>query len=329
MANLPRVVFSAAVNYADATAPTLVSAEVQINGTDFEIVLSEPVAIGAGGNGGFTVTASGGAVTLAYASGSGTDTLVYTLSRTVNSGETFSDFDYTQPGNGVEDLAGNDLATFTNQHAEITNSSTQSGFSYLFTENLEGAFSDSQSNPGYDNAGAVASSTSIDAQYATSPAPLEGSYSLYPASFSRTVQFPISGNPRSFCQLVRPVTSTGATAYRFLNGSTTVAIVERTAGNKLIPWQGSVAGAATVDSFSTGTTWYLWCDYVPSTGGNGVFRVGFSSTGTKPTSGNAWSQVTTGDATLEIDTWQVGGLGANVIHDRFRASASEIGSNPT
>jgi len=125
MALLPRVIFSAAVNYADTTPPTLSSANIPTAGTTMNIVFSEAVYVGSGGSGGFTITMSGGAVTLTYSSGSGSSTLVYSLSRTVDSGETCSDFDYTQPTDGIEDIAGNDLASFTNQHALVTNNSTQ------------------------------------------------------------------------------------------------------------------------------------------------------------------------------------------------------------
>jgi hypothetical protein len=111
----------------DVTAPTLSSASIPTTGDSLSIVFDETVSIGAGGNGGFTIAMSGGAVSLTYASGSGSNTLVYTTDRTIDAGETCSDFDYTQPGNGVEDAAGNDLATFTNQQAQVTNNSTEGG----------------------------------------------------------------------------------------------------------------------------------------------------------------------------------------------------------
>jgi hypothetical protein len=66
---------------------------------------------------------SGGAVSLAYASGSGSNTLVYNLSRTIYSGETGT-VSYTQPGNGIEDAAGNDLANISS--SAVVNNSTQS-----------------------------------------------------------------------------------------------------------------------------------------------------------------------------------------------------------
>jgi hypothetical protein len=109
---------------ADVTAPALVSAQIPAAGTTLEITFTESVKFGAGSHTGFTIALSGGAATLTYASGENTPTLVYTINRTVDSGETCSDFDYTQPTNGVEDIAGNDLASFSNQHALVTNNST-------------------------------------------------------------------------------------------------------------------------------------------------------------------------------------------------------------
>lgn len=94
---------------ADTVAPT-VTAVALVSATTLRISLSESVTFGAGGNAGWAVTLSGGAATLTYASGSGSNTLVYTVSRSVAASETGT-YAYTQPGNGVEDSAGNDLAT--------------------------------------------------------------------------------------------------------------------------------------------------------------------------------------------------------------------------
>ncbi len=105
----------------DVTAPTLSSSTVASNGNSITLAFDESVSVGAGGNGGFTVSLSGGACTLTYSSGSGSSSLVYTTSRTIQSGETGT-ISYTQPGNGIEDAAGNDLATFTG--SAITNNST-------------------------------------------------------------------------------------------------------------------------------------------------------------------------------------------------------------
>jgi hypothetical protein len=107
----------------DTTPPTKSSLTIPSAGTTLLLGLSETCSIGAGGNGGLTLSMSGGAVTASYSSGSGSNTFTYNLSRTVNSGETGT-ASYTQPGNGIEDAAGNDLASFSSQ--AVTNNSTQS-----------------------------------------------------------------------------------------------------------------------------------------------------------------------------------------------------------
>lgn len=115
-----------AIEFGDTTPPTLSSATIPSAGNVINFVFSEAVSIGAGGNAGWSFGMSGGAVTATYSSGSGSSTLVYTLSRTVLSGETKSSgLDYTQPGNGIEDASGNDLAALTG--ASVTNNSSASG----------------------------------------------------------------------------------------------------------------------------------------------------------------------------------------------------------
>lgn len=90
------------------TPPQLNSVTVGGNGTSWTFVFNSVVSFGAGGNGGWTPSMSGGAVTLTYSSGSGSATLVYTGSRNIL-GYEFGTIQYVQPGNGVEDAAGTDL----------------------------------------------------------------------------------------------------------------------------------------------------------------------------------------------------------------------------
>jgi hypothetical protein len=104
----------------DETAPTLLSAYVLANGTSLQLNFDE--AITPTINTGWTVTPSGGAATVAYASGTGTTTLVYTINRAIEQVETLTT-SYTQPGNGLEDAAGNDLASITDR--AVTNNSEQ------------------------------------------------------------------------------------------------------------------------------------------------------------------------------------------------------------
>lgn len=93
------------------TAPTLSSATIPSDGGSIVLRFSTEIFVGAGGNGGFTLNMSGGASVMTYSSGAGTKALTYTLSRTIATDET-GDLDYTQPGDGLEDVNQTDVASF-------------------------------------------------------------------------------------------------------------------------------------------------------------------------------------------------------------------------
>jgi hypothetical protein len=107
---------------ADTTAPTVSSASINSAGTSLTVTLSETCANGSGGSGGWTISVNGGSgQTATYSSGSSSSSFVFTVP-TVYSGQTVT-VSYTQPGNGVEDTSGNDLATVSG--TSVTNNSTQ------------------------------------------------------------------------------------------------------------------------------------------------------------------------------------------------------------
>lgn len=106
----------------DVTPPVLNSATIQSSGDSIVFAFDENVVIGSGGNGGFTLSLSGGACTATYSSGDGTSSLTYSLSRTIGLHETGT-YTYTQPTDGIEDGAGNDLVSIGS--TSIVNSSTQ------------------------------------------------------------------------------------------------------------------------------------------------------------------------------------------------------------
>ena len=94
----------------DVTAPTLTWARISLDGESISFRFSEPIVIGSGGAEGLALSLSGGAVTATYTGGAGTRVLTCSLSRTVAADETGT-IDYTQPGDGIEDASGNDLAS--------------------------------------------------------------------------------------------------------------------------------------------------------------------------------------------------------------------------
>ncbi len=99
--------------------PTLTSATLQANGTDIVAAWPEAVSYGAGGSGGWALTASGGAVTVTGVTGGGTTTHTLTANRTITNAETVT-IAYTQPGNGAEDSAGQDVATFSGTSVDVS-----------------------------------------------------------------------------------------------------------------------------------------------------------------------------------------------------------------
>ena len=97
----------AAINpYSDTTLPTVSAVSIDTTGLALTVTLSELCT----GNTGFTISPSGGVATLTYASGTGTRSRVYTISRAIQYGETVS-WTYT-PGD-VKDISVNAMLTDT------------------------------------------------------------------------------------------------------------------------------------------------------------------------------------------------------------------------
>jgi hypothetical protein len=128
---------------ADVTAPTVSTATIGTNGTTLTIGMSETVTR-SGGTFDVDCTTAGNGITCTYSSGSGSNSMVYTLGTTVNSGDTCN-LDYDGAANGIEDGAGNDLDAITNK--DITNNSTQSAGQWYYSVG-----SDNYTNTGSYNA---------------------------------------------------------------------------------------------------------------------------------------------------------------------------------
>src|SRR5688572_5909084 len=78
--------------------PKVVSCTINAAGDTLTLGFSKPVVAGSDGfNDGLTLNTDGVAVAATYASGSGTNTLVYALDAIVNAADTLT-LDYTQPG---------------------------------------------------------------------------------------------------------------------------------------------------------------------------------------------------------------------------------------
>lgn len=113
----------------DTDAPTMSTQAIGADGRTVTFTFSEAVTIGTGGSTGFTLTnGDSEEIGLTYVSGSASTSLVYQSSVCIPSTDTFTaGLVYTQPANGIEDMAGNDLASFSGAGAKtVTNGSTQS-----------------------------------------------------------------------------------------------------------------------------------------------------------------------------------------------------------
>jgi hypothetical protein len=103
----------------DPTAPTLTSATIPSAGTTISLLFSEAITIGSGGNAGWTLNTP--TTSMTYSSGDTTNTFIYTLGSTITQTDSPT-ITYVQPGDGLEDSAGDDLLSIT--AAAVINNST-------------------------------------------------------------------------------------------------------------------------------------------------------------------------------------------------------------
>jgi hypothetical protein len=83
---------------------------------------------------------------------------------------------------------------------------------------------------------------------------------------------------------------------------------------------------------STGTTYHVWVHYVKGSGSNAQSSVGFSTDGTRPTSGNKFTSYSNGTETADADNvrfMEEGGSNARAIIDKVRVDDATIGDNPS
>jgi hypothetical protein len=99
----------------DSIAPTLDTASVSVNGLTVTAVADEAIDAGTDGWSGITV----GGVALNYTSGARTTTVVFTAASRIPAGTVT--LNYTQPGDGIQDLSGNLLDNISG--ASVTNNS--------------------------------------------------------------------------------------------------------------------------------------------------------------------------------------------------------------
>lgn len=308
----------------DTTAPTVSSANIDASGLVYTQVHSESVAIGGGGNGGLVLTASGGAATATYASGSGSTTLTWNLSRAIAQGETVTRA-YTQPGNGIEDLAGNDLATFSGQ--AVANDST-----YTSANTREG-FEGGTNPAGWSGTGTFnMQSTEVALLGAQSAKVGSGSGAFtgtltrdFGVNFSEVwIRLRFQYNARTPNPSIRLRNSAG----------TTLATVEFVSDRFRIGHGTTTASLQTYGAPALNVPNVIWLHYVAGTGANGLFevwQVDNTSSYTRPTAsapGVRVLTVNTGTATDAVRQLRFEGPGTNQVTyvDDVLVQANEITS---
>lgn len=120
--------------------------------------------------------------------------------------------------------------------------------------------------------------------------------------------------------------------YLIQTGATVIGQIYVLADGRMGARQGTGTAAYTVNTVSINTTYHVWFRYSKGTGSNGIATVGFSTDGTKPTSGNGFAQCTNGNKTDQANTCKLygnkDGTGGVNYYDKWYVSDSEIGSNP-
>lgn len=307
-----------AVAGTDVTAPTLVSATVGVDGVSFTEVYSEAVEAGADGFvTGFTINTDGAPVTKTYVSGAGTTTIVYSLDDTVLDVDTLT-LDYTQPGDGIKDAAGNLLASFSG--AAVTNDSGQTGFTYIVNEGFEGA-----GEPA--NFSTLPGANPPDWDYAATP--LVGSQSVLCEAGDEAFVFgddtPINLGEIWGRIAVEFSSVTGQRILSLYNSSNAeiVYIYRQVGGGILISAGGSTA--LTLEATPDDTLIYIWYHYAKGGGSNAAIEVWFSTTTTKPADGSGFhAKEIDGAATTNVDHIVCRPLGMQTIYDDFKVAAMEF-----
>lgn len=210
--------------------------------------------------------------------------------------------------------------------------------SYIVSESFDGASACGDgSHTNCDNTWTVAGDGTIDFNRTAAPAPLEGTNSLHieEATTDTYIYISISaGSDPSAYVLMRPVTLSNVAAkyaIMFTNGATPLCVMGFNADGgddtaTVYARIGSTSGANAVTTINAGTTYHVWLDYSQT---NDTCTLAFSTDGTKPTSGDNYSQATaaiTTDANLFHLRSDV--ADNEFIFDKVRVDNVEISSNP-
>jgi len=210
-------------------------------------------------------------------------------------------------------------ATVQGHHAAVARLKAGGGGpTYLLEEDCEGS-----GKPGTWSDGG-----SPDWDYATSPAPLEGSLSWRSASVANQSSSPtFTATSPCYIYFVTYTfaTSGNSTVMRIMNTGGEIASFQHRASGIWRIQHGATTGSSTADFRSL--VRHVWLEYTLSTASNGVLDIYTSATSTKPVTKETWS-ISGGTSTTGIDQIVFDGEANGVIFDDLKVSASVIGSAP-
>ena len=211
---------------------------------------------------------------------------------------------------------------------------SESTSNYLLSENFNGT--------GYENTWTedIATDGTVDEDYATSPAPLEGTHSLYLSEGTGGDVYSYHDFGTAYSEIYAyfmfvvatdwPNTTTrwGA-SFRSSTGTSLGAATFNISGTAVTFTAriGATSGTATVASFNEGDTVHVWLEYSNT---NDSCNVYFSADGVKPAAGgNYHSGVSAGISTDAQRFYLTSDYPSEALmYDKIRVDTVAIGSNP-
>lgn len=202
-------------------------------------------------------------------------------------------------------------------------------YNYFMREDFEA--------PGYENVWTQAGSGTINDQYNTPPAPLQGLYSLriqLVADNRRTTNAFASDHSTvyGFGMVYFPNLPNDREVFGLWNDGTLLLNIRVINATGSLNVDDGSTSASTVDGLSLNTLYYVWFRYTKGTGADAFYEVAFSTDTTKPTSGNKYKSLSVGVSTLNANRFVVGATAGvtsyQIITDKLRLSDTNIGSNP-
>jgi hypothetical protein len=188
--------------------------------------------------------------------------------------------------------------------------------STIFSETLEGTGYSTTSPAWTESLGGG----TVDEDYTATVLDGSQSFRILTASDASSYAYNsfTAGSERWVYFMFRPVStpnsSNGEIIEIWNNGQSRIADLQLTSTGTIQVRHGT-ATATTSGAMSDGTTYHVYFRYVSGSGANGVASVGFSTDGTRPTSGSNFASTSAGTATTDAEYIAPGWIGFSGVID--------------